>query len=69
MVDIILGAIFLLDLHLGKTILDNSGLETLLDEETRKIHQEAVALRGLNYRYWTVISLLVIAFSCYMLFF
>ena len=52
-----------------KIILDNSGLETLLDEEARKIHQEAVALRGINYRYWTVISLLIIAFSCYMLFF
>ena len=65
-----LGAIFLLGFTFGvRAILDNSGLETLLDEETRKIHQEAVALRGLNYRYWTVISLLVIAFSCYMLFF
>ena len=65
-----LGAIFFLGFSYGvKIILDGIGLETVLDEETRKIHKEAVALRGIAYRYWTVTSLLVIAFSCYMLFF
>ena len=64
-----LGAIFFLGFSFGvKTILDDIGLESVLDEETRKIHKKSVALRGITYRYWTVTSLLVIAFGCYMLF-